>query len=264
MSEEMILMKKEGTAAIISLNREQKKNALSVEMMWRLADELDAASEDKETRVVIIKGEGSCFSAGVDFNSLAGLSQKHKTTAEFRNFLTKFQAVFNRMEQIEKPVIVAAHSYCLGMALELALAADFRIVAEGTQLGLPETELGLIPDVGGTSRLTTLVGPGYAKELIMTAKRIDARRAYEIGLVNEVVAPEQLMNAAMRWADELGGCAPLAVGFAKKIINRGAHLDGMTFRELEAYAQSTLLGTSDVQEGVMAKMQKRKPVFKGK
>lgn len=264
MSEELILVRKEDAATIISINRANKRNAITVEMMWAIADALDSAAEDKSTRAIIIAGEGACFSSGVDFNSLATIGQKHRTSVEFRNFLTKFQSVFTRMEQIEKPVIVAAHTFCLGMAMELALAADFRIAAEGTLFGLPEVELGLIPDVGGTSRLTRLAGQAHAKEIVMTARKIDAKRAYEIGIVNEVVAPEQLMPAAMRWAETLKGCAPLAVGMAKKIIARGAHLDQSTFLELEAYAQSVLLGTADVQEGVMARVQKRKPEFKGK
>ena len=237
---------------------------MTVDMMWALAAALDQAEEDRAVRAVIVNGAGPCFSAGVDFLSLAQLSQRMPTTADFRHFLYRFQDVFTRIERMEKPVICAMHGYCLGMAWELALACDFRIAEPDTQFGMPEVQLGLIPDVGGTSRLTRLAGEARAKELVMMARRISAEQALALGLVNEVAEQGQAVDAALRWVEELKGCAPLAVGMAKKIINRGAHLDASTLRELEAYAQSTLLNTEDVKEGVMAKMQKRAPIFKGK
>jgi len=225
---------------------------------------VDDAAADRAVRAIIIRGEGKCFSAGIDFNSLAGQGLMEKTGAEFRHMLFKLQAVLNRLEAVEKPVIALLHAYCYGMGLELALAADFRIAAEGTLIALQEVELGLVPDVGGTSRLVRTVGIPMAKEIIMTARRLDARRAYEIGLVNEIVPEEQLMPTAVKWVEQLKGCAPLAVGLAKKIIDRGAHLDKLSLMELEAYAQSSLLTTADVREGITAKLQKRPPEFKGK
>lgn len=254
----------QNAACIITLDRVDKRNAMTVDMMWDLARTLDQAEADTSVRAIIIRGAGACFSAGVDFMSLAQLSQQMPTTADFRHFLYRFQDVFTRMERMEKPVIAAIHGFCLGMAWELALAADFRVAEETAQFGLPEVQLGLIPDVGGTSRLTRLAGEARAKELVMLARRIDARQAHAMGLVNDVAVEGQHMHSAMRMLEELKSCAPLAVGAAKKVINRGAHLDAGTFRELEAYAQSALLNTDDVKEGVMAKMQKRAPDFKGK
>jgi enoyl-CoA hydratase/carnithine racemase len=251
-------------ARIISLDRTDKRNAMTVDMMWALAAALDEAEADKGVRAVIITGQGGCFSAGVDFMSLAQLSQQMPTTQDFRHFLYRFQDVFTRMERMEKPVIAAVHEYCLGMAWELALAADFRVAAKGTVFGLPEVQLGLIPDVGGTSRLTRLAGEARAKELVMLSRRIDADQAHAMGLVNDLCEKGDHLETALAMVGELKGCAPLAVGMAKKVINRGAHLDSATFRELEAFAQSTLLNTEDVKEGVMAKMQKRPPDFKGK
>jgi enoyl-CoA hydratase/carnithine racemase len=259
-----IITQTQGAARIILLNRPDKRNAMTVDMMWALAAALDDAEADKTVRAVIIAGQGGCFSAGVDFMSLASLSQTMPTTQDFRHFLYRFQDVFTRMERMEKPVIAAVHEYCLGMAWELALAADFRVAAKGTRFSLPEVQLGLIPDVGGTSRLARLAGEARAKELVMLARGMDAGKAYALGLVTEVAEKDQHLESALGLVRELEGCAPLAVGMAKKIINRGAHLDGATFRELEALAQSTLLNTADVKEGVMAKMQKRPPEFKGK
>ena len=264
MTEKLILSETENNVCTVTLNRPDKRNALSVDMMWELADVLDDITNDRDVRVVIVRGQGACFSSGVDFFSLAKVAQEQVTSADFRHFLTKLQSVYTKMETLEKPVIAAIHKHCLGMALELVLAADFRIATEDALIGLPEVKLGLIPDVGGTSRLTRLLGPARAKELILLARDIDAAKALEYGLLTEVVPNGGHYEAALKMAEELKGCAPLAVGLAKKIINRGAHLDGFTFRELESYAQSSLIKTADVQEGIMARMQKRAPEFKGK
>jgi enoyl-CoA hydratase/carnithine racemase len=148
------------------------------------------------------------------------------------------------------------------MALELALAGDFRIAQPGTLLGLQEVTLGLIPDVGGTTRLTKLVGPVKAKELILTAKQIDAEEARQIQLVNQV--EDDCLAGAWALAGQINKNAPLAVGLVKKLINRGQHLDQRSFMELEAIAQTTILYSEDVKEGMLAKMEKREPVFKGK
>lgn len=264
MSEKTILTSKRENALIITLNRPEKRNALTFDMMWSIQDAIDLAATDGDVRIVIIHGEGKCFSAGIDIASLAELGQKLESLPAFRHELTKMQGVFNKIENLEKPVIAALHNQCLGMGMELALAADFRIAAEDTAFAMPEVELGLIPDVGGTSRLTRIIGPALAKELIVLCRRIGAKRAYDIGLVNEVVADGAHLETAAQWAENFKSCAPLAAGIAKKIINRGAHLDLLSLQELEAYAQSTIIKTEDVREGLMAKLQKRKPDFKGK
>ncbi len=250
-------------ALIITLNRPEKLNAITIEMMAELDQALDEAL-DSAVRAVIVRGDGRCFSAGIDLNSLLQQGVTTMDGAEFRRLVARLQAVFNKMEALEKPVIALLHGYCFGMGLELALAADFRIAAEDTQLAIQEVELGIIPDVGGTTRLVRTVGIPLAKEMIMLGRRIDARRAYEIKLVNEVTPAGDLFDRGLAWAADLRNCAPLAVGMAKKIIDRGAHLDKLSFMELEAYAQSTLIGTADVQEGIMAKLQRRPPSFSGK
>lgn len=264
MAENLILTEKKDGAFIISLNRPEKRNAISFDMMETFDAGLEQAAKDREVRAIIIRGEGKCFSSGIDVNSLAQQGIMGMNGAEFRQMLPRLQGILNKMEAIEKPSIALLHTYCYGMGLELALAADFRIAAEGTLIALQEVELGLVPDVGGTARLVRTVGIAMAKEIIMMARKLDARRAYEIGLVNEIVPEAQLLETAMKWVADLKNCAPLAVGFAKKIIDRGAHLDKLSLMELEAYAQSNLLQTDDVKEGIMARMQKRPPEFKGK
>ncbi|PIU68529.1 MAG: enoyl-CoA hydratase [Armatimonadetes bacterium CG07_land_8_20_14_0_80_40_9] len=263
MEKSPIIRSKEGNVQVISLNRPEKRNAINLEMMNLLRETLDEVAQSQDVRSIILKGEGAGFCSGLDFQMLAGLDTQDDTS-RFRHFLSGFQDVFNKLEAIEKPVIAALHGFVFGMGLELALAADFRIAAQGTKIAIQEVELGLIPDVGGTTRLTRTVGLVKAKEMIMLAKRISPEEAKEIHLVNEVTPEDELMTATFRWTEELGKNAPLAVGMAKKIIDRGMHLDKLSFMELEAYAQSTLLKTDDVKEGILAKIQKREPKFKGR
>lgn len=263
MEGKLVVTEKKDSMIIISLNRPEKRNAISTEMMVEFDAVLDQVATDRQVRTIIIRGEGKCFSSGIDLMSFTQQDPAHVDTTEFRYLLAKSQSIHNRMEAIEKPVIALLHSYCFGLGSELALAADFRIAAEDTQFALQEVELGLIPDVGGITRLVRTVGIAMAKEIIMMARRIDARRACEIHLVNEVVASDELMPTAIKWAEQLSNCAPLAVGLAKKTIDRGAHLDKLSFMELEACAQSILLQTNDVKEGILSRMQKRAPNFKG-
>lgn len=264
MAENPIVASKENNVLTIKLNRVNKRNAISLDMVFALEAEIEKAADAKDVRVVVIRGEGPCFSSGIDFNVLAELASRFPSPASFRYFLPKLQEVFNKIETLEKPVIAVLHGYCWGMGLELALAADFRIAAEDCTIALQETELGMIPDVGGTTRLVRTVGIPLAKEIIMTARKLDAREALSIHLVNEVVPQEELDSALSRWIERIMNCAPLAVGIAKKIIDRGAHLDKYTMMALEGMAQTTLLNSDDVKEGVMARIQKRKPEFKGK
>lgn len=264
MSDPHVLTRKDGPVLSIILNRPDKRNAVSYQMGAELEAAVELAATDRDVRIVALRGAGKCFCAGIDFAALAEINQRHPTTPDFRFYLTRLQGVFNKMEALEKPIVALLHSHCYGLGLELAMAADFRIATAGTSIALQEVEVGLIPDVGGTTRLTRLVGIPMAKEIIMTARKLDACEALALHLVNEVVPEAELEAALARWVERLSAAAPLAVGFAKKIIDRGATLDKLTFMELEAYAQCTLLSTDDVKEGVMAKVQKRKPQFKGK
>ena len=179
-----------------------------------------------------------------------------------RTITYDFQAVLNRLERLELPTIALLHGHCLGLAVELALACDVRLAAAGTKLGLPETRLGIIPDVGGTTRLTRLVGPGRAKELILTGKTITAEQAEQWGIVNAVVAAEELAPAGEALIAELKQAAPLAVGMAKRVIDGLADLDrGL---QIEAWAQSQLFQSEDFQTAVQAFLTGQKPDFKGK
>jgi len=179
-----------------------------------------------------------------------------------RAITDEFQSVLTRLERLELPTIALLHGHCLGLALELALACDLRLAAEGTLLGLPETLLGMIPDVGGTTRLTRLVGPARAKELIFTGRRIDATTAERWGFVNAVVAPDELSARGEALAAEIATAAPLAVGMAKRVIDGLADIDRGLL--LEGWAQSQLFSSEDFMEGAQAFMLRRRPDFKGR
>lgn len=248
----------------IVLNRPDKRNAINLAMYREFDAVVTRAGRAGGVRAVLIRGEGKVFSSGIDVTNFMLLAQEYGAdwVQRMRTITADFQAVLNRLERLELPTIALLHGRCLGLALELALACDVRLAAEGTRLALPETRLGMIPDVGGTTRLTRLVGPARAKELIMTGREIDAAQAAAWGLVNDVVAPEELLAKGEALAAEIAQAAPLAVGMAKRVIDGIVDTDrGL---QLEAWAQSQLFQTEDFMEAVQAFMAKRPPQFKGK
>jgi enoyl-CoA hydratase/carnithine racemase len=258
-----------GEIAYVTLNRPEKRNAINNEVLHALPKALQELDRP-EIRAVILYGEGAVFSAGIDFTSLAsdtgaqGGAGGGPDLVRFRRFVHDSQASLDALERLEKPVIGALHGYVGGLGLELALACDARIAAVGTRMGMPETRIGLVPDVGGTTRLTRTVGYAKAKELIMTARMIDADEAARIGLVNRVVAEGTHIAAAEELAREIARNAPLAVGLAKRIIDIGQSVDKSTFMDLESLAQSSLFQTEDFREGAAALVQRRDPKFKGR
>lgn len=262
MSKEVILTEKEGKNYIITINRDEKRNAINLDVYYGLRDALLGVYSNPSIRTIIIRGAGKGFSAGIDFNFLASIGIIDGAPPFTLMKIKEGQDIFNLIEDIEKPVIFAIHNYCFGAALELVLTGDFRIAEKGTKFGIQETSVGFIPDMGGIARLTHLLGPIRAKELIMTAKTIDAQRAVEVGLVNQVV--DDAMEGALALASELNRNAPLANGIVKKLINRCQHMDVRTFMEMEAIGQITVCSTDDAKEGVSAKLQRREPNFQGK
>ena len=280
MDKEPIITKIEDGIMTISLNRPEKRNAINAEIMDALPLAFSNASDNPKVKAVILNGEGPVFSAGIDFFGMGLISKttsdKSKKSKNFvkamgsgdlsalRNYLTDMHYSLNKIESLEKPVICAINKYVAGMGLEIALTADFRIATEDALLGMPEVQLALIPDVGGTTRLVRLLGIVKAKELILTGKMITSKEALEINLVNEVVPPDKLIESAENLARYIiDNCSPLAVGMAKKLIDLGADVDKNTLLEMEGICQSVVISkTEDVIEGFMARVQKRKPKFK--
>jgi enoyl-CoA hydratase/carnithine racemase len=203
----------------IVLSRPEKRNAMSQALLHELGDALGDAADDSSVHCVVLRGEGPVFSAGVD---LAELTSFAGDPAVLRPFRDVFLACANLCEAMVKPVVCEIQGACLGGALEVALGCDLRIAAAGAQFALPEVKFGIIPDIGGSSRLPAVVGLGRAKELIMTAKAIDAAEAERIGLVNRVVPAEDLEAATEALVDELLANSHVAVGRAKRVMDASA------------------------------------------
>jgi enoyl-CoA hydratase/carnithine racemase len=203
----------------VVLNRPEKRNAMNQELLLALGKELSAAAADSAVHCVVLRGEGPVFSAGVDLGELAEFSGQPEMLRPFR---AVFLECANLCETMTKPVVCQIHRTCVGGALEVALGCDLRVASSDAQLGLPEVRFGIIPDVGGSTRLPAVVGLGRAKELIMTARLIGAEEAERIGLVNRVAAPEELERATTDLVNELLANSPVAVGRVKRVIDASA------------------------------------------
>ncbi len=252
--------------AIITIDRPEVHNAIDLEHSRELAEAWTRLRDDGEMWVAIVTGAGDkAFSAGADlralgefYHSLTPLQRRHRAeTLPGLGGLTRNLDVW-------KPIIAAVNGYCFGGGLELALACDIRIAAENAQFGLTETSWGIIPGAGGTQRLPHLVPVGIALEMIFTAKKIDAAEAHRIGLVNQVVPLAELMSAAVEMANRICANAPLAVQTAKMAVWKGLELPLADGLRLENTLGEPLRQTDDVQEGIAAFAEKRKPQFKGK
>lgn len=246
--------------ATVTINRPEKNNAISMEMradFRALADELYT---DEGVRVVVFTGTGKTFSVGADVSTF----ETDWNTPVFRantRLLTNF---FNDLEALEKPLIAAINGTCVGGGLELALACDLRLAARSARFGLPENNLGLIPGIGGCSRLVKLVGFGRAKELVLTGEIISAEDAHRYGLVSRVVDDDALLPEARGLAERLSAKAPQALGIAKRVLQNCVSADLGTARTLESFGQSILIKTADHREGVNAFRAKRRPKFEGR
>jgi len=218
----------------VVLNRPEKRNAMSQALLGELAQALRAAADAEAVHCVVLRGEGPVFSAGVDLPELMSFAAQPAMLRPFRNV---FLECANLCEEMPKPVICQIQRACLGGALEVALGCDLRVAASDARLGLPEVRLGLIPDVGGSSRLPAVVGLGRAKELIMTAREVDAQEAHQIGLVNRVAAPDELDAAVQALADELLAHSPIGVGRAKRVMDASARPALAQTLELEVAVQ---------------------------
>lgn len=215
----IVITEDRGPVRHVVMNRPEKRNAMNQELLRALAGALRAAADDARVQCVVLRGEGPVFSAGVDLAELSSFAGRPEVLRPFR---TVFLDCANVCETMPKPVVCAIHRTCVGGALEVALGCDLRIASSDAQLGLPEVRFGIIPDVGGSTRLPAVVGLGRAKELIMTARLVGAEEAERIGLVNRVAAPEQLQQATDELVQELLANAPVAVGRAKRVIDASA------------------------------------------
>lgn len=245
--------------AIVKMNRPKALNALNNDTLNELTSIFDVLKEDDSVKGVIITGEGKGFVAGADIVQM----QLYKSL-EGRNYADFAQSVFNKIENLEKPVIAAVNGYALGGGSELTLSCDIRIASTKAVFGQPEVGLGIIPCFGGTQRLPRLIGSGLAKEMIFTGRQVKSEEALAIGLVNKVVEPEVLIEESVKMMKNILKNACKAVGFAKVAINRGLEMDLQNGLELEKDVSSLCFATEDKDEGMNAFVEKRKAQFKNR
>lgn len=255
MNYQNLIVEIENKIAVVTLNRPQALNALNKDLLNDISQFISDAEANSDIRVIILTGSGEkSFVAGADIKEFSDFNGE-----QGQELARKGQEmVFNKVENCSKPVIAAVNGFALGGGLELAMAAHFRIASDNARLGLPEVTLGLIPGYGGTQRLPKLVGKGRAAQMIFTADMISAERAEQIGLVNEVVSQEELLERAKKIASKIAGNSSVAISKAIQAINHSDTKEGF---DVEIQAFGELFEQADFKEGVGAFLEKRKPNF---
>jgi enoyl-CoA hydratase len=260
MAEENVLVAIETGVATVTINRPESLNALNTATLRALSDILDTLAGNASVRAVIVTGAGDrAFVAGADILEMRAFSP-----LEARAFARLGQETFFKLERLPQPTIAAVNGFALGGGCELAMACDIRVASTKAQFGQPEVKLGILPGFAGTQRLPRLVGAGIAKELILTGAMIRAERAWQIGLVNHVVEPDQLMAKAREIAAQIGAKGPVAVRLAKQAIDEGMNMDIDRGSQYEAELFGLSFSTADQKEGMKAFLEKRDPQFSGR
>ena len=258
MADANLLLEKDGALATITFNNPKALNALTVETFEGLDKLLGELEKDADIRVLILTGAGDkAFIAGGDIGHLATLDANSA-----REFALLAQRVIERIETFPKPVIAAINGYALGGGCELAMGCDIRIAADSARFGQPEVKLGIIPGFAGTQRLARLVGKGRAKELVFTGEMIDAEEAFRIGLINRVVAKDQLMEEARALAMKMCDKSASAIKLAKEAIDNGLEMEFSRAARYEADLFALCFTTADCKEGISAFVEKRPAKFK--
>lgn len=244
-----------------TIDGEARRNAIGRAMLAELESLVARAGEPgRGVRVVVITGAGDkAFCAGADLKERAGMGEP-----EVREFLDRLRRTFRALETSDAIFIAALNGAALGGGTELALACDLRVAAPAAELGLTEVRLGIIPGGGGTQRLPRLIGPGRAKELILTGRRVGAAEALGLGLVNRVADPGKLLETAMELAQTIAQNAPIALAAAKRAVADGLALPMSQALLLELEQYERVLKTEDRLEGLRAFAEKRAPVFRGR
>ncbi|WP_330351112.1 enoyl-CoA hydratase/isomerase family protein [Streptomyces sp. NBC_00582] len=245
--------------ALLTLDRPERLNAVGSETVDRLTRALDQIRDNDDVRALIVTGAGRAFSAGADLGEIESFT----SPGQFRVFVGRLTEAYALLEDFPKPSIAALHGFAFGGGLELALACDLRVAERGTRLGLPEMKLGVLPGAGGTQRLPRLLPPAIAKQMILTGEPIDAERAWQLGLVNELAEPGAALAAAEKLAGGLTAGAPLALSAGKRLIDQGLAMSLETAIAYERETVSVLFCTEDRAEGLKAFRERRPGDFRG-
>jgi len=256
---ELVLVERDGPLSIVRLNRPDVLNALSFDLLGELKAAVASLAEDRSIRAVVLAGAGDrAFSAGADLKE-RGSFPPDKVKA----YVDRIRSTFTAVANLPAPTVAAIQGFCLGGGLELAISCDIRIADPKAVLGLPETSIAILPGAGGTQRLPRLIGKAFARELILTARRIPAAEAHRIGLVNEVAPEGKALQRAREVASEIAANGPVAVRAAKRAIDGGFELPIEEGLALEGRCYEETIPTKDRLEALAAFREKRKPVFRG-
>jgi enoyl-CoA hydratase len=258
MSYQHLLLSVQDRIATLTVNRPDKLNALNAALIGELGTAIDELQSRDDVAGIILTGAGRAFVAGADISELA-----NQNAVDGKRLARRGQEIFRRFELSAKPTLAAVNGFALGGGCELAMSCQLRIASEAAKFGQPEVKLGLIPGYGGTQRLPRLVGRGRALQLLLTGEMIDAQEAYRIGLVNRVVATEQLMPTATAIIQQMLTNAPLALAACIDVMDRGLEMPLDDALSLEATQFGVLISTSDTAEGTRAFLEKRAPRFRG-
>ena len=266
----LVAYTREGAIGTITLNRSDKRNALNLSVWMDLGTAVSEAEEDEDARVVLVKGQGKAFCAGLDLSpnndiiSYISATPSASQKMAFYNVLKKIQDTHTRLERLSKPTIAVIQGYCLGAGLELALCCDIRLCSADAVFALPEAKLAIITDVGGLQRLSKVVGCGHAREIAFRGHRFDAEHARSIQLVNRVYADhDTLFREAAKMAEEIAANPPLAVQGAKDVLMFTDRLFVSQSLEYNAARSAMIMPSDDLYEAFAAYMQKREGQFKG-
>ena len=257
---DLLLIEEKNQAVILTMNRPEVMNCLNFDLLYAMRDTIDSLQYRTDIRTVIITGQGGkSFCAGADLKERATLAPD-----EVKKFILTIRNLLTSIQNLPMPVISAVNGVALGGGTEVALASDIRIASETASMGLTETRLAIIPGGGGTQRLPRIIGVAKAKELIFTGRRVDAKEALEIGLVNKVTSPGSLLAECLKMVDMIAETGPVAVEMAKYAIDKGIETDLATGLAIESNAYRVTIPTEDRIEGLTAFKEKRKPQYKGK
>ncbi|MFT6580153.1 MAG: enoyl-CoA hydratase/carnithine racemase [Alphaproteobacteria bacterium] len=258
--DDILLTEIRGPAAILTMNRPDKYNALSDELLRAIGDKMQELDHENAVRGVILTGTEKFFSTGADLAS----AMKAQDLPSTHTMLSHFEHCNRAIEKSRKPVIAAINGFCLTGGLEVALACDIRIAGTGSKFGITSSKIGSVAGAGGTQRLPRVVGREWAKDMLFSADFIDADTAQRIGLVSRVVAPEQVLATALARVDAYAARAPLSVWYAKMAVNTGMEMDLEPALEFERHLTAGLFTTDDRSEGMSAFLEKRDAEFKGR
>lgn len=254
-----LIYEREDQIGLLTLNRADKRNALSEELLNELSQAFERLASEDDLRALILTGVGSAFCVGTDISELPNL-----TEAEAVEVSSRGQHLCDQIESFPVPVIAAVNGIAAGGGCELVLACHLRVASSDARFSLPETRLGLIPAYGGTQRLSRDIAVARALEMMLAGSELDAANALQLGLLNRVVKPDELMVEARALANLIAGLAPLAIRACLKAVTEGLKLPFEEGLELERQLFASLFATEDAKEGTRAFLEKRRPVFKGR